>query len=365
MYHNDDDDERYTTMKHDEMTNSGQSEIIAQGKDSGRYAPKHLITHDEAFKLVLKNGASKTVEAYAGDYKAFGAWFAVQHNEIPSDDGREECIAFMRYASPDAHAVALRWRHEMEMSGQLSTSTICRRLSAIRALFRIAHQLGLNSYQLTIPGLKQVKVRDTTGPGIDAVQAVLDLAKTSPTPERDSAIVRLAFDIGLRRNEISCLNYEDLIFELFGEENKDFPTRVGVQQKGARSKVDRVLLALPEPTAKILQAYLKVRGTQQGALFVTASFASIGERMSGHSIWQLIVRLGKRAGVNPESGENRMRPHGIRHTAITEVAQASNGDYRKVQGFSRHKNVSTVAIYVDNAAEEQKKAAKAIADRIK
>lgn len=41
-------------------------------------------------------------------------------------------------------------------------------------------------------------------------------------------------------------------------------------------------------------------------------------------------------------------PHRIRHSAITESLNLTNGDVRKVQKLSRHKKLDTLMIYDDN-----------------
>jgi integrase/recombinase XerC len=48
-----------------------------------------------------------------------------------------------------------------------------------------------------------------------------------------------------------------------------------------------------------------------------------------------------------------MSPHRIRHSAITAALDATNGDVRKVQRFSRHKKLDTLMIYDDNRSNMQ------------
>lgn len=48
-----------------------------------------------------------------------------------------------------------------------------------------------------------------------------------------------------------------------------------------------------------------------------------------------------------------MSPHRIRHSAITAALDASKGNVRDVQKFSRHKNIETLLIYDDNRTNPQ------------
>ena len=43
----------------------------------------------------------------------------------------------------------------------------------------------------------------------------------------------------------------------------------------------------------------------------------------------------------------KTRPHGLRHAAITAALDATNGDVRRVQRFSRHADARTLLIYDD------------------
>lgn len=54
----------------------------------------------------------------------------------------------------------------------------------------------------------------------------------------------------------------------------------------------------------------------------------------------MIRELGEKAGL-------RARPHGLRHAAITEALEATGGDVRRVQRFSRHKDVRVLLVYDD------------------
>jgi integrase/recombinase XerC len=48
-----------------------------------------------------------------------------------------------------------------------------------------------------------------------------------------------------------------------------------------------------------------------------------------------------------------MSPHRIRHSAITAALDATDGNVRKVQKLSRHKQIDTLMIYDDNRQRVQ------------
>src|SRR5437870_13678626 len=73
---------------------------------------------------------------------------------------------------------------------------------------------------------------------------------------RDRALLRLAFDLGLRRGELASLDLEHL--------NLDACT-LAVLGKGQEG---RELLSLPSETTAVLRAWLEQRGLEPGPLFI-------------------------------------------------------------------------------------------------
>src|SRR3989442_1290212 len=64
--------------------------------------------------------------------------------------------------------------------------------------------IGVVAWTLEVPGLKAEAYRDTRGPGVRGVRRLLraTAARRDAKGARDRAIVRLLFDLGLRRAEI-------------------------------------------------------------------------------------------------------------------------------------------------------------------
>jgi integrase/recombinase XerC len=65
--------------------------------------------------------------------------------------------------------------------------------------------------------------------------------------------------------------------------------------------------------------------------------------------------LGDEAGAT-------VRPHGLRHLAITRALDAFNGDVRKVAQFSRHKDIRVLTAYDDNRRDAGGEVAAAVAN---
>jgi integrase/recombinase XerC len=98
---------------------------------------------------------------------------------------------------------------------------------------------------------------------------------------------------------------------------------------------------LPEPTRRALADWLAIRGEEPGPLFTNVDRARKGDgRLTGAGIWAIVTALGEATGQT-------VRPHGLRHAAITKALDATSGDVRAVQRFSRHAKVDTVLVYDD------------------
>lgn len=94
-------------------------------------------------------------------------------------------------------------------------------------------------------------------------------------------------------------------------------------------------------------------------LFCTVDRATFGHRLSGNAIYNIVRNSSESAGITKV-----MSPHRIRHSAITAALDATNGDTRKVQKLSRHRNLNTLMIYDDNRHQHQSEVTNILADLV-
>jgi integrase/recombinase XerC len=193
----------------------------------------------------------------------------------------------------------------------------------------------LTAWAPEIRGLKVEAYRDTTGPGLPGARAMLGKAReqTPIKAARDVALVRLMFDLGLRRGEVTGLDLEDF-------EAKE--RRLWIRGKGRAQKEARTL---PEPTLAALSAWIDMRAhtvpSAQTAMFVGLARRIRGQRLTGRGLYHIIAELGAAVGL-------KTRPHGLRHASITAALDANNGDVRAVQLHARHADPQTTMRYDDN-----------------
>ena len=109
-----------------------------------------------------------------------------------------------------------------------------------------------------------------------------------------------------------------------------------------KKRTQKEWLSLPQPTASALVDWINMRGEGPGALFISLDRRGRGDRFSGRSVHRIVRSLGEQARLGV------VRPHGLRHAAITAALDLTGGNVRAVQRFSRHRDLRTLTLYDDN-----------------
>lgn len=287
--------------------------------------PTHLI---ESF---LSGRNKKTIQAYRQDLEDFKTFL----NAATLDEAAKIILSS---SHGQANALALSYKAYLIDRG-LQAATINRKLAALRSLVKLARTLGIVPWSLEVENMKTKAYRDTRGCGKSGFRSLLDQVETSKKAKsiRDHAILRLLYDLGLRRGEIVTLKLEDV----------DLSTgTIAVIGKGYTEKT---ILTLPDPTKEALHKWINIRGLEAGSLFINFDRAGKGSRLTGVSIYRIVRKLGEKIGI-------KTRPHGLRHTAITEAvkkAQANGIGLDEVRDFSRHADIKTLLIYRDRERNVQ------------
>ena len=281
-----------------------------------------LPTADELYRAWLAGRSPATRRAYGQDVAALARWLCL--------DPAVAVDAVLGSGSAGAARLAHGWRSHMLDDG-LAPATINRRLSALRSLVDLAARLGVVDWSLRVEGVRSRPYRDTAGPGLAGVRAMvrsLDELDGDRRAVRDAALIRLLFDRGLRRGEVVALDLDDYD-----------PARESVRVTGKGQREPSWLTVGPA-ACRAVSAWVEVRGDQPGPLFL-ALHRPDGGRLTGRSVARIVAAAGAAAGLG------HVRPHGLRHTAITAVLDLSRGDVRRARDFSRHADIRTLTIYDD------------------
>jgi integrase/recombinase XerC len=282
----------------------------------------------EPLSLIEAFFASKskvTLRAYDRDLRDFQDFI-----QAPSLEAAAK--RFLSVGQGPANALALSYKAHL-LRENLAPATINRRLAALRSLVALGRVVGVCSFSLEVDPLKVQALRDTRGPGHEGVKKMLSLlvSRTDKKARRDYALLRLMFDLALRRGEVVSLDVEHLELASGG---------LWVLGKG---RTQRQRLTLPTATQDALRAWMKERGESDGSLFYALDPCAYGKRLTGEGIRRVVKKLGTAAGI-------KVRPHGLRHASITRALDVTR-DLRKVQRFSRHQSLEMLKIY-DDARED-------------
>jgi integrase/recombinase XerC len=253
---------------------------------------------------------------------------------------KDTVMEFLHLERSAAVGVVLNYKAKLFEKG-LAESTVNRRLASIKTLCSMGRKLGVCQFTLEdVKGERVQQYRDTSGISPEEYRQVLDLCdRTKINGIRDYALLKLLWDNALRRNEVSLLNYGD--FEPSAKE-------LIILGKGKGTQTEIIGLSTSTTNALLEWSSAYKHKKPKAPLFVALDFQHKGHRITGDGIYKLVRRYCKQAGIT-----KRMSPHRVRHSSITAALDATDGNVRKVQKLSRHRQIDTLMIYDDNRAKDQ------------
>jgi integrase/recombinase XerC len=260
-----------------------------------------------------------TVREYRKDLAEFA-----RHLRADSTESAVEW--FLGRDAGRANELVLGWKNEQLARG-LSSATISRRLAAVRSLVKLARTLGRVTWSVEIQGPKAEPKRDMRGPGEEGLKRIKRALKKCP--RRDRAIFYLLFGLGLRRAEAAGVDLADVDFAA---------SKIYVLGKARREKI---ALEMGEEVMRALADWVVVRGNHPGPLFHRTDGRADGKPLNLGTVNVIVGAIGRAAGL-----PGKLRPHGARHAAITELFRRGK-TVPQVMGFSRHVKPETVMRYHD------------------
>jgi integrase/recombinase XerC len=163
----------------------------------------------------------------------------------------------------------------------------------------------------------------------EQVTALINAAKKSDWPTRDTAIVLLMLDCGLRATEICTLSLKDV-----DAQNRSCRVR------GKGNKHRLVFYGLN--TARYLHRHLRERKADPEApIFISRDGTSAGGALTRSGLLRLIRRLGRRGGIT----NVRCSPHTLRHTYAVSFLRAGGSTLTLMRGLG-HTNIAMTSKYV-------------------
>ncbi|MFC4068432.1 tyrosine-type recombinase/integrase [Actinoplanes subglobosus] len=306
------------------MTEEGHELVVVDAVPLPAFATPGPTRLAELTTMWLsRQRSAHTRTAYRRDLWQWGDWCAAT--------GRNPLTA--RAADLDA------WIVEQRATGArgrpAAESTIARRLSAVASWYDyLLVNTAADPEPLISHNPAQAAARPRIDPddsntvGLDRPEADRLLAQARADSLTSHAVILLLLVAGLRVGSAIDARIEDL--------RVDRGHRVlNLTVKGGR----RRRVPLPPVLAHAIDEMLTERGNPAGGpLFVAPSGLPIYELY----VYRLIRRLARRAGL---ASADALSPHSLRHTAITEILDATGGDLRRAQDFAGHADPRTTRRY--------------------
>jgi tyrosine recombinase XerC len=276
--------------------------------------------HIEKFVRYLeieKNYSAHTILNYKLDLKSFKEFLGSSEVE------KVDYLLLRRYLA------SLR-------NNNLSTRTVCRRLSSIRSFFKFLVREGYIKINPTsvLSSPKQEKYLPSFMTE-DEIRGLIESAFARNSSDesglRDRAILETFYSTGLRISELVSLSATDIDF---------ISGVVKVMGKGRKERI----VPIGDAAINAIRQYLKVRKKENEAVFLNRFGARITDRGVRGVVKKYIRKLGMRNGLSA---------HTFRHSFATHLLNRG-ADLRTVQELLGHANLSTTQIYTHLTTERLK-----------
>jgi len=279
--------------------------------------------------------SAHTEAAYRRDLEDFGA-FLVGHMESADWDWS------------DVDRLDIRsWLGELEGRG-LKRSTVARKLSAVRALYRFLHRTDVVSHNparlIRTPRKRQELPGYLTRGQAEVLFELLESYATGDRPlaVRDRAMIEVIYSCGLRLAEIQGLDDADLdldrgLVKVLGKGGKERIVPVGA----------RACEAVSDYLARRHEVSSRELAPGEGRpLFVSRRGTRISRRQIQRSVGAWLAWAADGEGLSV---------HALRHTFATHMLDAG-ADLMAVKELLGHSSLSTTRIYTHTSRERLVKA---------
>jgi len=259
--------------------------------------------------------SARTVEAYRRDLESLRCF--LEEKGWPLDARELDVTALRAYLG--------------SLFGESASSTMARRVSALRSFYRFLVQRGVTKANpaaaLSLPKQQKELPRFLT---VEDALRVMEAPGDDPVARRDRALLELLYGTGVRVSEAAGLTLARV--DLTAREAR-------VVGKGNKERI----VPLGTEAIASIERYLSVRGAlrskkkgQHASAFFLGRY---GTPLSVRQIQNLVKRYGALGAARGD-----LHPHAMRHSCATHLLDAG-ADLRSIQELLGHASLSTTQRY--------------------
>jgi site-specific recombinase XerD len=259
----------------------------------------------------------------------------------------ERGLSDPREVSPDHLTAYADWLRTSGNNKQ-SVATWLRGVRALMSWAELRGYIELSPFRLW--KLKQPRLPAQRGFGAAEVRRMVDLAgRQLANPLRDTAILLLLFDTGVRRSEVCRLRLADVI------EGDHLASSVTVRGKGDK---DRRIEMHPQTQRAIFEYLVNERPekVRSEALFLGRGAHGVRgyHPLTVDGVSQLVERIARRAGLEG----TRLGPHAMRHGFTQEYLESDGARIEDLQILLGHESIAMSLHYAGQAAATARRGAR-------
>jgi site-specific recombinase XerD len=293
--------------------------------------------------------ASNTIEAYGRALEDY-LTFCYQQQIMVATATKEHLSLYVHNLAsrPNPRGTNIR---VLDSGAGLANATLQQRLTAVRLFYDYLIEEGIR------PTNPVGRGRYTPGKGFSGARekglipryrklpwipseeqwcAVLEAAKAEPI--RNRLMLALAYDAGLRREELCALATSDI----------DPAHRlIRVRAETTKNLMER-MVPYSEATSVLYTAYLQERrqlSRARGPLFLSESDRNLASPITIWT-WSKVVK-----GIAERSGVHQFTTHTPRHLCLTDLARAG-WDLHEIAIFAGHRSIQSTLLYIHLSGRE-------------
>lgn len=333
------------------------TERTADGSMTLKRAIPKVISFTESGKV------PGTVKKYDRTFVLFGLFLKKKYKYNAAS--KKESLYYLLYQTQASGNEMVVYFKEYIMNMFQASATVNDHLYSIREHVSSARTLGVVEWQCDVKNLPRGNYRSKGyNPGADFCFDLMDILEKKKNETgtfqdwRNYILIKLCWTLALRSDEVEEIRDTDLNFS---------EQKIKIDDKFF---FDKRWLHLPTEFSKEIDQFLYVRKRFHGPLFFhhkyTKPYYQKVEAFNYAQLRTLVKRIAYEAGLLPK--KNRLCIHSIRRASITyacKEAQRRGIPLEYVLEFSRHKDLKTLLIYLEESGFVQKDISTLILERTK